>query len=121
MTRFLVGRSLILLSTLCSFSVLASTELSINTLVGIKDAPKVGEKFRIDAAAGYNAAPVTLVCMEKSAYSPLSGCELNANARGLYLDIDERNFTGRNVSGELIEFTGIKHGHLFFRLISDLN
>ena len=79
-TRFLAGRSLVLLSAVCTFSVMASTELSINTLVGIKDAPKVGERFRIDAA-GYNAAPVTLVCMEKSAYSALSGCELNANVR----------------------------------------
>ncbi|WP_234915522.1 LuxR family transcriptional regulator, partial [Vibrio anguillarum] len=106
----------ILMSLILSTStVAAETEPSINALVGIKQAPKLGERFRVDTA-GYNAAPVTLVCMEASPYTAFSYCELNSNARGLYLEIGETNFTGKNVSGELIEFIGIQHGQLFFKL-----
>nr|MBF4390050.1 LuxR family transcriptional regulator [Vibrio anguillarum] len=52
-------------------------------------------------------------------YTAFSYCELNSNARGLYLEIGETNFTGKNVSGELIEFIGIQHGQLFFKLVKE--
>lgn len=108
-----------LLTLILSTTAAAMTEPSINALVGIKQAPKPGEQFRVDTA-GYNAAPVTLICREKSIYTPFSSCELNSNVRGgLFLHIGESNFTGKNISGELIEFIGIQHGQLFFQLVDE--
>jgi hypothetical protein len=94
----------------------ASEIKPISALVGIKDAPVIGSQYRIDATS-YGAAPVTLFCELESKFRAFSACELDANIRRLYLDMTKDNFSGRNVSGRIIEFTGIKYGQLFFKLV----
>ena len=117
MSRFNVKISLFI-GLLISLSTPAfSSEVKpIAALVGIKHVPEIGSKYRIDETS-YGAAPVTLSCELKGRFRSFSACELDANVRSLYLEMTKDNFTGRNVSGRTIEFTGIKYGQLFFKLM----
>ncbi|MFS1476696.1 LuxR family transcriptional regulator [Vibrio lentus] len=117
MNMFNVSESLFLgLLISLSFPAFSSEVKPIGELVGIKHVPEVGAKYRIDETS-YGAAPVTLSCELEGRFRTFSACELDANVRSLFLDMTKDNFTGRNVSGRIIEFTGIKHGQLFFELM----
>lgn len=106
-----------LIALLLSNTTLASEPLPLGALGGLKNAPEIGTIYRIDDAA-YGAKPVQLRCMSKGLYFDFSACELEANISNLFLDMTPDNFTGRNVSGMNIKFTGIKHGQLFFELLN---
>ena len=85
----------------------------IESLSGIEQAPEIGSKYNIT----FHGAPIVLSCELKSTVRTFSACHIPTNSGYLYLDITKDNFTGRNVSGRNVEFTGIKHGQLFFKLI----
>jgi len=117
MNKFNVVLSFFVVSIMSLSTPAYSFEIEpIGALVGIRDAPEIGSKYRIDDNS-YGAAPVTLMCQLQGKFQAFSACHLDANVHHLFLDMTKDNFTGRNVSGRKIEFIGVKHGQLFFKLL----